>query len=149
MAENQKKYPYLFWEGTNPSLFYSIEKGELHGFIIKTDTAISFLENQLGLIGLNSVERTDFITFWGPILEKNEYALIQFILDDDYENQIAKMDIQPKPDAEKRVFMICSGLTSPYLGMNIVPQTFNSFERKGFTVVEWGGSEINLNPIEP
>ena len=47
--------------------------------------------------------------------------------------------IDPKPDSELRVFMAWKPLGRP---QTIEPQTFASFERNGFTVVEWGGCEV-------
>jgi len=38
-----------------------------------------------------------------------------------------------------RVFMAWKALDAP---VDIKPQTLVTFERKGFTVVEWGGAEI-------
>ena len=98
---------------------------------------------------LNSTEKTDFITYWGPILERSEYALVQFIIDDDYNDKIAEMNIDPKPDALRRVYILCSELDNPTIGLELIPQNFESFERKGFTVVEWGGSIIYLDLMKP
>lgn len=144
-----KVYPYLFWEAEDEKLFYSFNQDKMQGFIIKTDTSIAFLEHQLKTLGLNTTEQTDFITYWGPILERQPYALIQFYVDEDYNSNIAEMNVNPAPDAVRRVYMLCSGLKDPNLGMEITAQKFSSFERKGFTVVEWGGSEINLDIIKP
>ena len=49
------------------------------------------------------------------------------------------MTITPEPDSLLRVFMVFRELEEP---VSIPEQTFEPFEREGFTVVEWGGSEI-------
>ena len=51
------------------------------------------------------------------------------------ENFVSK----PAPDSILRVFMAWQALDAP---IEIEPQTLPTFERAGFTVVEWGGSEI-------
>ncbi len=149
LDHNGRTYPYLFWEAQQKGIQYqNIKDGRIPGFGIKTDTVITFLENQLTQIGLNQKEKTDFITFWGPRIQQSSYALVQFILDEDYHNTIGSLDITPQPESIKRVFLIFTGLPKHYL-----PQTsqqhFTPFERKGFTVVEWGGTQlyttVNLN----
>jgi hypothetical protein len=143
-----KNYPYLFWEAESENLFYQIHENTIPGFVINTDSTVQFLESTLTALGLNQTEQTDFITFWGPILQKQPYALIQFLVDDVYESQIAGLDISPKPDVIRRVYILCSPLTDTSVGMPVTAQQLNSFERFGFTVVEWGGSEIDLTQLK-
>ena len=49
------------------------------------------------------------------------------------------LEINPNPDTIIRVLMIFRGLESP---MEVEEQKLDTPERKGFTVVEWGGTEI-------
>jgi hypothetical protein len=144
-----KNYPYLFWEAKSKNLFYQTNENTLAGFVINTDSTIQFLEEQLTALGLNETEQTDFITFWGPILQKEQFALIQFLVDDVYESTIAGLQISPQPDVMRRVYILCSPLKDSSIGMDVIPQEFKSFERFGFTVVEWGGSEIDLTNLKP
>ena len=51
----------------------------------------------------------------------------------------AKLDITPKPDSVLRVFMAYKAIDKP---IEIEEPIITSFERNGFTVVEWGGAEI-------
>ena len=51
----------------------------------------------------------------------------------------AKLEISPVPDTLIRVFMTFKPLDQP---VDIEPQTLTAPERTGFTVVEWGGSEV-------
>jgi len=148
-TKTQKQYPYLFWEAESSDLFYKTVGNTIPGFIINTDSTIQFLEEKLSLLGLNSTEMTDFITFWGPIIEREDFALIQFFVDEDYNSEIAGLEITPKPDAIRRVYILCSPIKDSMVGMDVVPQTLTGFERKGFTVVEWGGSEIDLTNLKP
>ena len=71
----------------------------------------------------------------GRSLEKNAYNLISF--QTDTYTDIAKLKIYPKPDTLIRVFMAWKCLEKP---IQIEPQQFGVPTRKGFTVVEWGGS---------
>lgn len=142
--KSNQEFPYLFWEAETEGLFFDFSEKQMEGWVIKTDSCIAFLEHQLTALGLNEIEQTDFITFWAPILSRSNYAVVQFLLDDAYQNQIAEMDITPNPDAILRVYLLMAPLDNPFIGLRMVPQTFIPFERKGFTVLEWGGSELNF-----
>lgn len=144
-----KTVPYLFWEAKSKGLFYYQENGSIPGYLIQTDTVIDFLENKLTLLGLNETEQTDFITYWGPVLQQKQYALIQFLVDSEYTNLVAALSIDPVPDAIRRVFMICSPLDDTAIGMPVKEPELKKFERNGFTVVEWGGTSIDLSNLKP
>lgn len=53
----------------------------------------------------------------------------------------ASLTINPKPDSILRVFMAFKPLKE---AIKVEPQKLEPFERKGFTVVEWGGSECQF-----
>jgi hypothetical protein len=140
-----KNYPYLFWEATTGELNYVKAENGMEGFVIATDSAAQFLENALTALGLTSTEQTDFITFWAPRMIASPYALVQFLTDDEYAENISTMTISPAPDAMRRVFMLFTPLQSPNSAFVVSPQQLIPFERSGFTVVEWGGSELSPN----
>jgi hypothetical protein len=75
-------------------------------------------------------------------MESNAYNLIHFS-GDDYET-LAELKITPQPESIIRVMMLTQPLTNkidvPLQDLKPLHKT-----RKGFTVVEWGGSEIQ-NP---
>ena len=50
-----------------------------------------------------------------------------------------ELDVNPKPDSIIRVMMSYKGLDKP---INVREQKLKAAERAGFTVVEWGGTEI-------
>src|SRR5690606_15422146 len=95
---------------------------QLPGFLLATDGIVEFFEEKLSVLGLNSQEQTDFITYWGPLLSVKKYAFVQFLVDDAYDNKIATLDITPQPKSIRRVYVICSTLDKPEMGMEIVPQ---------------------------
>ena len=49
------------------------------------------------------------------------------------------LEIEPKPDTVIRVMMVFKGLRMP---LEVIEQELETPERKGFTVVEWGGTEL-------
>ena len=107
------------------------------GFCVKGKESAAFLEKALDEIGLNEREANEFIIYWLPILEENEYNVISFQTENYDES--AKLEITPTPDSVLRVFMSFYA-SEEYV--EIESQSFDVFERSGFTVVEWGGGEV-------
>jgi len=127
-----KTYPYLFWEAES---YAAQETNE--GFIVSEENAEKFLEEKLELLGLNEKEKTDFITYWLPVLLRNKLSLCSFQSKKFFDN--FELNITPKPDSLIRVFLTIKKLDTP---INIKEQKLVSNERKGYTVIEWGGSEL-------
>jgi len=71
-------------------------------------------------------------------MEGNKYNIISF-QGDNYK-EIAKLKTTPEVDTEIRVFMAWKPSD---VWVNIEEQELKSTERKGFTLVEWGGSQVN------
>ncbi len=130
---DNKEYSYLFWEG----LLYNNSWDITEGFVVAGKDTKDFLQNKLSLIGLTPKEYNDFIDYWLPIMQGNEYNLITFA-NEEYEQQV-HLSINPNPDSVLRVFMVYKPLTSK---INITPQQLKTFNRTGFSVVEWGGTEV-------
>ena len=133
--ENDREYYCLFWEGIN-----NFKADFSEGFVVPGDETEAFLEDSLAKLGLTEKEANEFIIYWLPKMEGNEYNLISFQGDRYTEN--AKLEITPTPDSVLRVFMAWKALDKP---IEIKPQTLQGVERKGFTVVEWGGTEVTMN----
>ncbi|MDH4472649.1 MAG: hypothetical protein QE487_08555 [Fluviicola sp.] len=133
-----KNYPYLFWEGINTKPVRAIDYSS--GFVVNKDDVTAFLEEKLTAMGLNDQELTDFITFWGPRMAQSERGFVQFLFNEDYD-EIATIKISPQPDALFRVYMLFTPLENT-VELNPEPQEIKSVNRNGFTVIEWGGSEI-------
>ena len=131
-----QEYSYLFWEGKPSSeRHYDFSTG----FVVKGSETREFLQKKLAEIGLTPKEYNEFIVYWYPKMQDSTYNLVHFATYDEYD-KYTKLNITPAPDSMLRVFMVFKPLESP---TNVTPQVFPSFERKGFTVVEWGGSELN------
>lgn len=134
MYDNNNKYYYgLYWIERK----ITEEKFET-GFYVEKEDAIDFLEEKLSFIGLNDRERNEFIMYWLPILEENEKSIINFDLTDEIEN-INKLIIEPKPDSLLRVHMNVKKVNNK---VNIKEQQLKSFNRTGYSAIEWGGSII-------
>ena len=129
-----KEYSYLFWEGDN----YNKTNYDLStGFIVKGSDARAFLQTTLSKMGLTPKEYNEFIVYWYPKMQDNAYNLVHFA-GQEY-TDTAKLTISPTPNSILRVFMVLKSLDQE---INILPQEIKPFERKGFTVVEWGGTEL-------
>ena len=127
-----KEYSYLFWEGKS-DVEYDLSKG----YVIPGEDTAEFLEMKLYELGLNRKEANEFIVYWLPRMQENTYNLITF-QDEVYKN-VAKLEITPNPDSVLRVFMVYKPLEEKN---EIEEPVLESFDRNGFTVVEWGGTEI-------
>lgn len=136
-----KTYPYLFWEGTNSQPMHNIDYST--GFVVNSKDVTAFLEEKLTQMNLNDQEKTDFITFWGPRMTQAGKGFVQFLFNEAYD-EIATINITPQPDALFRVYMLFVPLENT-VELNPAPQAVKSVHRKGFTVIEWGGSEITYN----
>lgn len=145
LKHNNKEYNYLFWEGK--SIVKTYELNFSKGFVVETENLISFLEEKLTVMGLNSKEQQDYITYWYPRMSANKSNYIHFLFNEDYA-KYAKLNIEPKPDNMFRVFMVWSSAKDIVLVTDIQEQEIPTTQRKGFTVVEWGGAEMNLNPVD-
>ena len=127
-----KEYSYLFWEGIT-DVAYDMSKG----FVVKGEDTAEFLQEKLSYMGLSSKEYNEFIVYWLPQMIGNPYNLITF--QEDIYTENAVLEIQPQPDSIQRVFMAFQGLDKK---IEIEEPKIQAFERSGFTVIEWGGTEI-------
>lgn len=131
LADNSTHY-YLFWEG------YSNRKWPHEkGFVVKGSETEDFLRKTLAKMGLTPREYNDFITYWVPKMQENPYNLISFS-GEEY-SEIAKLTVNPKPDSLIRIHMVWMALDAP---IEIEPQVIPTYEREGFVLVEWGGTEV-------
>ncbi|WP_024858000.1 BspA family leucine-rich repeat surface protein [Ruminococcus albus] len=124
---------YLFWDAVNCRTEFDFSKG----FCVAGSDTESFLKEKLSYMGLTEDEMNEFIVYWLPLMEHNKYNLISF--QSEKYTDSAKLNITPAPDSMLRVFMTYVPLEE---AVDIEPQELSTFERNGFTVVEWGGSEI-------
>jgi len=127
-----KTYSYLFWEGEDDAE-YDMSKG----FVVKGEDTAAFLQEKLSLLGLTPKEYNEFIVYWLPKMQENPYNLITF--QKEAYTECARLHITPEPDSVLRVFMAYKSLHAP---IEVEEPVLEPFERKGFAVVEWGGTEV-------
>ncbi len=138
---NNRKYSYLFWEGDFKSEI-NFKKLSLGSIVQKADL-INFLETSLDRLGLNYKETNDFITYWLPHLNKYDVNQIYFMVNQECDS-IASLETIPKPDQEIRVYMFFSKIDNKFVDFK--RQEIPLIERnKNFTLVEWGGAEMNIS----
>jgi hypothetical protein len=130
--KNNRQYYALFWEGKRYEP-YPMD----YGFCVKGSETEQFLEEKLKFIGLNDKEINEFIIYWLPQMEDNPYNVICF--QEDSYTKHAKLTVTPKEDTMIRVFMTWYPSRTK---VEIQEQELTPQERKGFTVVEWGGSKL-------
>jgi len=128
---NGQTYPYLFWEGRG--LDYQMPK---QGFVVAKDQVKQLLADKLSAFGLVPKEYNEFIDFWAPKMQAKPYYFITFVPQQEFD-KLAPLSVKPRPDTIIRVFMDYQGLDKP---ISVQAQEIKKTERRGFTVVEWGGA---------
>ena len=126
-----RSYYALYWEESSDTPFYHFTDG----FCVAGENSAAFLEEKLSALGFTEREANEFIIYWLPIMEANEYNIIRFELTAEREAANA-LHITPKPDSLLRMAMHIKPSDSP---VEIAEQVLPTFERSGFTAVEWGG----------
>lgn len=135
--EEGRSYRYLFWEGVA-----DVDWKQDSGFLVKAEDAREFLEQSLTQLGLNELEQNDFITYWLPKLEKNGESFVTFAAEQYTDNAI--LTVTPQPDSVLRVQMLISKVDDSNRAafQKLLEQELPRFEREGFVLVEWGGTDL-------
>ena len=128
-----KEYYALYWEGLQHGAWdFST------GFCVRGEDTAAFFEWALAELGLTPREANEFIVYWLPRMQDNPYNVISFQTAAYTDGAV--LEITPAPDSLLRVFMAYYPTDTE---VDIQPQTFEGFERLGFTVVEWGGCQTD------
>lgn len=130
-----KEYYALYWEGIQNSTWDFTQ-----GYCVRGEDTAAFLEWALSEQGLTRREANEFIIYWLPLMQENPYNVISFQTTTYTDNAV--LNISPAPDSLLRVFMTYYPSSTE---IDIQPQIFEKFERHGFTVVEWGGSQVKIH----
>jgi hypothetical protein len=130
---NGRTYYGLYWEGANHN-----SKVKDDGFVIKGEDTSKFLEEKLEILGLNEREINEFIIYWLPKMEHNKYNYIRFETREEIDSYMP-LSISPSPQSVIRVYMDFKGLDKK---IEVKEQQLEKNERVGYSVIEWGGSEI-------
>ena len=124
--ENGQEYNYLYWEGETEQEYDFSE-----GFCVAGEDTAEFLEDALDRLGLTRREANEFIVYWLPRMEQNEYNLISF--QSEAYTDHARLSIQPEPDTVIRVFMAYKPVENE---QEIPEQTLAAPERSGFILYQ-------------
>lgn len=135
-----EQYRYLFWEAQQDDHLKTTDVDA--GFVVAGSDAISFLEDKLRKVGFTTAERADFITFWGPIIAKNNLNLIRFEWNQTCD-KFADLNVSPQPDHLYRFYIFVAPL---HHSISIPQQEIPTMDRSGFVVLEWGGQLSNYQP---
>jgi hypothetical protein len=131
--ETGRRLYALYWEGKNAEVPAMDE-----GFVVAGADTAPFLEEKLALLGLSEREAEEFIVYWLPALQESPYNLICFETMEEIEDYMP-LKLSVEPDTLIRVLMAYRPLEEAVeVPEQVLPQTP---ERKGFTVVEWGGTK--------
>lgn len=133
-AATGREYYALYWEGQLPVASRLVPQG----FVVAGNETADFLAEKLASIGLSAREANEFMIYWLPILDKNPYNFIQFLVNEDC-HALAPLRIQPQPETMIRLWMAFQPLQQTQI---VEPQVLPKYKRKGFTVVEWGGVQV-------
>lgn len=129
---NNKNYNYLYYES-------KIRDSEINkpkeGFVISFNQLPQFYSNLLPKLGLSEKETSDFKEYWEKVLPYSPYYFIGIMKEKDIE-QIEPLTINPKPATIIRVRLYFEALSSLFI---VQKPEITTPERKGFTIVEWGG----------
>jgi len=125
-----KSYGHLFYETMLPSPQMS---GDYE--IIASDNLSSGLIDLAKRLSLNEQESSDLADYWTNNLPGAKYYQVG-LLDPSKLDGLEPLNISPKPQTLYRVRLIFQPLSS-----YVTPTTryHASFQRNGFTVVDWGG----------
>lgn len=129
-----RSYSYLFWEGIVPADLMPLPDT---GFIVRGEESARFLQDLLERAGLSPAEYNELIVYWYPKIK--EFPFVQISLAGPEYDAAAPLEISPAPDSILRVFVHFKKLAAP---IAVAAPTLRGFERRGFTVVEWGGGIV-------
>lgn len=132
----KNQYPYLYWAGTVRAEDMPKPSG---GWVVAHDRLAEFLTSKLTAMGLNAIEQRDFLDYWVPTIQRNQapWYLIGFLQTREL-GMLFPMTVVPQPDSVFRIFLDYTPLQSQP-EVSPLPQQLQRVERRGFTLVEWGG----------
>ena len=141
LVYDNQNYDYLFWDAD-----YNIDYEFNNGFCVKGSNTKDFLEEKLYSMGLNEKEVHDFVVYWLPVMQNNNYNLISFVGMDKNDTYNKDFDLQLLDDGTPvgdsfRVIIVWKSVDEK---VDIEEQTLPHFNRptnKPY-MIEWGGVEI-------
>lgn len=132
IESDDKIFEYLYYESMIPDARVVIPD---KGYVV-ADGELSDLFNQiLPRVGLNRNEASGFSDYWLKALPSSPYYFVG-LMNEKSINDIEPLVINPTPDTINRVRFYFELLDKPKI---VEKPIITTPERKGFTVIEWGG----------
>ncbi len=123
------EYGYLFYEAQHPD-FYQYKTG----WTVKKDNLEKFFRENLARYGFKGKEVEDFIEWWIPRLNESCYDIYPQTADEI--DKLIKINISKTPDSVQRLFYVIK--KDDTCRDFLAKPEIKSFERKGFSLLEWG-----------
>ena len=143
LEHQENNYRYLFWEADQVVPEGIVDPTQ--GAIVSGNAATAYLEQQLTAFGMTAAERADFLTYWGPQMQTKTNLYI-YLLFNEVCNTLASLEISPEPAEIARFYVIWTEVPENY-NPHLEPQKVPTMNREGFTVLEWGGIEVEAESI--
>lgn len=127
-------YPYIYWDGDK---FVKEVPKKLVGWSVKKENIETFLNEKADEMAMNTNEKTEFVRYWSEII--SNYPATDFrvyFLQNEEVDEWIKLSVSPKPDSWNRIEVVFTPIQP---NTTSTPYTLKKIQRKGFTMVEWGG----------
>jgi len=125
-------FKYLYYESKIPD---SLVKVPDKGYVVTRSELPGLFNLILPKLGLATEERNEFNTYWLKALPYSPYYFVG-VMDKKSIDSIEPLIINPAPDSINRVRLYFELLEKPKV---VAEPIINTPERKGFSVIEWGG----------
>lgn len=137
---NVKATPSGLIDGKFDYLFYEASLGQLdvpnEGWVVAAKDMDAWFDTNLPKLGLNKKEASQFKEYWnGRLTGRNYYEVT--LLSDKFLTENLGLNINPRPDTVIRLDFHFKPVASK---TDLKEPTIVTPQRKGFTVVEWGGT---------
>jgi hypothetical protein len=132
ILDQGKSYDYLYYEAEIPDDKISVPT---NGYVTKQEDMKKLLTTLLPKLGLNPIEKTQFIDYWTKALPNANYYFVGIVPVSNLDS-ISPLTISPKPTTTIRVTLYFKPMEKP---IEVNPPNLSKITRNGFTAVEWGG----------
>jgi hypothetical protein len=132
IISSNKRYPYLYYESR--ILDSAIDKPTA-GYVVAYQELPMLFDTLLPKLGLVDKEIKDFKDYWVNKLTQAKFYFVG-VMEKEAIDKIEPLTISPKEDTIIRVRLYFQPLTGK---TEVIEPVITPQQRKGFTVVEWGG----------
>lgn len=136
----EDRYDYLFYEAAVRGAPLLTE-----GWCFARGDLAAGLAQVVGQAGLDDAESADFLEYWLGRLPDFDHYLVLPVSGDDLDIWV-DLQLEPAPASELRFWLFFQG-SRDYVVLE--PPSVAPFERRGFTVVEWGGAVLPPSSPSP